>query len=186
MKLLKDPSACPRKNRFPRFCGRCGQSLIWADVPGDDRQRLVCRQCDTVHYLDHKVAACSVVPMDGGVVLVRRSIQPGRGMWVIPGGFVESDETVPEAAARETWEEAGLEVDVEDLVGVYSYRDSIIVVVVYTARVTAGVLEAGPECLEARVFPENRLPWEDLAFRTSRDALSDWLGRKDKIKGELG
>lgn len=166
---------CPRSGRMPRFCTRCGGRLVLGPVPGDLRQRYSCQECGHVHYLDTKVAAATICRYGGGIVLVKRSIEPGRGKWVIPGGFLECDETVEQAAVRETVEETGLEVALERLVGVYSYPASVIVVIVYEARVAGGRLEAGDECLEASVFDLADIPWDDLAFVTSRDALRDWL-----------
>ncbi len=172
--------SCPRSGRVPRFCTRCGGGLSLSDVPRDQRQRLRCSDCQHIHYLDPKVAAGVVCAMDGGVVLVRRAIEPGRGKWVVPGGFMEHDETVEEAAVRETLEETGLEVELDGLLGVYSYRRSVVVLVVYRARPVGGCLRALDECLEARVFGPAEIPWDQLAFVTSRDALLDYIRAQDQ------
>jgi ADP-ribose pyrophosphatase YjhB (NUDIX family) len=126
-------------------------------------------------YLDPKVAVGAIVPHDGGLVLLRRGIEPGYGKWVFPGGFVDRGETLEEAAARETREEVGLEVATDGLLGAYSYREYPVVVVVYAARVTGGRLTAGEEALEAKTFAVNRLPWEDLAFSSTKQALEDYV-----------
>ncbi len=173
-------SICPRSGRVPSYCTRCGGRLSLGPVPGDERQRHVCGQCGHVQYLDHKVAAAAICLMDGGLVLVKRAIHPGYGLWVIPGGFMEHDETVEDAAEREMVEETGLVVKVQDLVGIYSYPESIVVVVVYEVAVTGGQMKAGSECLDARIFPPGDLPWDDLAFITSRQALTDWLSTRPR------
>jgi ADP-ribose pyrophosphatase YjhB (NUDIX family) len=126
-------------------------------------------------YLDPKVAVGTIVSHDGGLVLLRRGIEPGYGKWVFPGGFVDRGETLEEAAARETLEEVGLEVATDGLLGAYSYREFPVVVVVYAARVTGGRLMAGDEALEAKTFAVDSLPWDDLAFASTKQALADYV-----------
>lgn len=134
----------------------------------------MCTRCGFVFYIDPKLAAIAVVPLDGGVVMLRRSIDPGYGLWVVPGGFVDVGERVEEAVVRETLEEVHLQVRVERLLNVYSYRDSTTVVVGYLTQYLAGELAAGDESLEARVFGLNEIPWEEIPFRSTRAALSDY------------
>ena len=131
--------------------------------------------CGFVFYLDPKLATIAVVPKDGGVVMVRRSIDPGYGLWVVPGGFVDVGEPVEEAVVRETLEEARLAVRVERLLNVYSYRDSTTVVVAYLTQYLGGELAAGDEALEARVFTPAEIPWEEIPFRSTKAALNDYL-----------
>lgn len=159
----------------PRFCPRCGVALTEAKV--EDRLRPVCPACGFVWYQDPKVAACTIPAIEGRVVLVRRGIEPARGRWVFPGGYMDRGETVEEAAVRETLEETGLSVQIRGLSGVYSYRDSIVVVVVYRVAVVGGSLQPGGECLEVRTFAAEEIPWDDLAFPSTRDALQDFLAR---------
>jgi 8-oxo-dGTP diphosphatase len=159
--------------RVPRFCPQCGGPLGERTV--ERRVRPVCPACGFIWYQDPKVAACTIPSLDGRIVLVRRGITPARGLWVFPGGYMDRGETVAEAAVRETEEEAGLEVSVRDLLGVYSYADTIVVVVVYRVDVVGGVLRAGAECLEAQGFPPADIPWDELAFPSTRDALQEFL-----------
>src|SRR4029453_6198365 len=107
----------------------------------------------------------------------KRSIQPALGKWVFPGGFVDRGEAVHEAAVRETLEESGLKVSLSGVLDVYSLPDYEVVVVVYAAEVIAGALEARDESLEARAFPPESIPWDDLAFESTRSALRDYLRR---------
>jgi ADP-ribose pyrophosphatase YjhB (NUDIX family) len=139
--------------------------------------RLVCAACDFVFYIDPKVAACTVSMVDGGVVLLKRAIEPALGRWVFPGGFVDRGEAVPDAAVRETLEEAGLRVGLTGVLDVYSFPDYEVVVVVYAAEVVGGALEARDETLEARAFPPEAIPWDELAFESTRAALRDYLRR---------
>jgi ADP-ribose pyrophosphatase YjhB (NUDIX family) len=143
-------------------------------VAHDRKERLVCQQCRFIFYQDPKVSACTIPVVDGKVVLVRRAIDPGRGLWVFPGGYMDQDETVAEAAERETLEEVNLRVRATDLVGVYSYRTSV-VVVVYACEVLGGDLRVDRESQEVRAFAPAEIPWEQLAFPSTRDALRDFL-----------
>jgi 8-oxo-dGTP diphosphatase len=161
-----------------RFCPCCGASLASRLVKQGEPERLVCGGCSFIFYLDPKVAACTISRLSGEIVLMRRGIEPQHGKWVFPGGFVDRGETVESAAVRETREEVCLDVEIQDLVGVYSYPESQVVVVVYDARVIGGELRAGDECLEVRTFPVESIPWEDLAFVSTREALARYVGRR--------
>lgn len=160
-----------------KFCPKCGGALGLRPVFPDDKERLVCGECGFVFYLDPKVAAGTIPEVDGKLILTRRAINPCRGKWVFPGGYVERGETVGDAAVRETLEETNLEVTLDGLLNVYSYTGALVVVIVYTARVTGGVLKAGPECLEVKAFDPRDIPWDELAFPSTADALKEWLAR---------
>jgi len=160
-----------------RFCPKCGGSLEPRLLKESEPVRLVCQACGVVFYLDPKVAACTICMVDGGVVLLKRSIEPALGKWVFPGGFVDRGEAVPEAAVRETHEEVGLRVALTGVLDVYSFPQYEVVVVVYAAEVVGGSLEAKDECLDARAFAPETIPWDDLAFDSTRAALKDYLRR---------
>jgi ADP-ribose pyrophosphatase YjhB (NUDIX family) len=160
-----------------RFCPKCGGGLQARSLKQGEPSRLVCAACSFVFYLDPKVAACTIATLDGGVVLLKRSIEPALGKWVFPGGFVDRGEAVHEAAVRETLEESGLKVGLSGVLDVYSFPEYEVVVVVYAAEVIGGALEARDECLEAQAFPPEAIPWEDLAFESTRAALRDYLRR---------
>jgi ADP-ribose pyrophosphatase YjhB (NUDIX family) len=159
-----------------RFCPRCGSSLKPRRLKEAEPERLVCDRCSFVFYLDPKVAAGTLFTLDGGLVLLRRGIEPGYGKWVFPGGFVDRGEPVHEAAVRETREEAGLDVRLDRVLGVYSFPAQDTVVVAYAAEIVGGHLEARDESLEARAFPRRAIPWDELAFPSTRAAVRDYLG----------
>lgn len=140
-----------------------------------DGEPLTCGRCGHVHYRDPKVAACVIFRWQGGVFLMRRAIEPGYGRWTYPGGYVDRGETVEAAAVRETREEAGCDVALDDLLGLYSYRGQTAIIVVYRGRVVAGEPHALSESLEARSFREDEIPWDELAFWSTQEALRDWL-----------
>ena len=160
-----------------RFCPLCGGALARRPLPPEGKIEPVCTQCEFVFYLNHKVVAGTIPEADGQVLLTRRAINPARGKWTFPGGFVEWGEPVEAAAVRETWEETGLQVALRGLVGVYSYPSSPIVIVVYQAAVTGGTLTTCHEndCVEW-VAPA-KIPWDALAFPSTEEALRDYLGR---------
>jgi ADP-ribose pyrophosphatase YjhB (NUDIX family) len=138
---------------------------------------LVCEACRSIFYLNPKVVAGAIPFRDGQVVLLRRSIEPALGRWTFPAGFVELGESVEEAAIREAREEAALEIGELSLLNVYSYPESPVVTVVYSAQVIGGEPRAGGESQEVALFSPEAIPWGDLAFRSTGEALRDWLKR---------
>jgi 8-oxo-dGTP diphosphatase len=159
-----------------RFCPRCGEELESRLLKGGDPERLVCVSCGFVFYQDPKVAVGTIIRVaDGRLVLVRRAIEPGYGLWVFPGGYVDRGEEVKTAAIREAKEEAGLEVRIDNLVNVYSYAGGSPVIIVYSATALGGELCIDDECLEAGLFDRHEIPWDALAFRSTREALEDYF-----------
>ena len=163
-----------------QFCPQCGGALEPRTLKGGDPPRLVCQTCQFVFFLDPKVATGTIFFLDGGIVLVRRAIQPRIGKWVFPGGYVDRGESLEAAAIRETKEEAGLEVRLTRLVGAYSYPGSTVIVIVYAAEVTGGFLHADEESSDIRAFPPPEIPWDELAFPSTSQALRDFLSQASR------
>ena len=158
-----------------RFCPRCAGRLESRTLKQDDPERLVCEACGFVFYLGPKLVAGAIVELDGGIVLIQRSIEPGYGMWTFPGGFVERGEVAEAAAKRETLEETGLEIEISDIVGLYTYEGQIPAIAVFAARVTGGEPVPLDETLDVRAFPRDGLPWSEMAFPSTEHALKDYL-----------
>jgi 8-oxo-dGTP diphosphatase len=160
------------------YCSRCGAALRLGSLPHEDRERLACDACGYVAYVNPRLVVTTLpVTADGEVVLLRRGIEPGRGLWAQPGGFMEIDETVHEGAVRETLEETGLLVEPREIVGLYTRPEAAIVVIAFVAAIVGGAPTATPEALEIRPFAPEAIPWREIAFRTTEWALRDWLRR---------
>ncbi|HEX2932752.1 MAG TPA: NUDIX hydrolase [Candidatus Binatia bacterium] len=158
-----------------RFCPKCGGGLERQIIKLNEPKRLVCVGCSFIFYQDPKVVAGTVFTLNGGIVLLRRGVEPSIDKWVFPGGYVDRGESVQDAAIRETKEESQLDVKLGPLLNVYSYPGSPNVIVVYTADVVGGELAAADESTEARIFLPKEVPWHDLAFDSTRDALNDYI-----------
>ena len=158
-----------------RFCPRCGNPLDSRVLRAGEPPRLVCGACTFVFFLDPKVASGVVFSYDGGVLLVQRAIHPSYGKWVFPGGYVDRGETLESAALREVREESGLVVRLTRLLGVYSFPDNPVIVVAYAGDVTGGSLTIDDESLAVRSFPPAEIPWDQLAFPSTVEALRDYL-----------
>jgi 8-oxo-dGTP diphosphatase len=162
-----------------RFCPVCGGPLEERLLKAGEPPRLVCSRCGHVLYLDPKVAVGTIIETeDRRLVLVKRAIEPGYGLWVFPGGYVDRGEPITTAAVREAKEEAGLDVRLESLVDIYSYPGRPLIIIVYAATVVGGTLCIDDECLEAALFHPDDIPWNQLAFQSTREALRDYLARK--------
>jgi ADP-ribose pyrophosphatase YjhB (NUDIX family) len=164
-------------NEF-RFCPICGGRLESRVIKTGDPQRLVCGACEFVFYLDPKLAVGTIIHDERNrVVLVKRAIEPGYGKWVFPGGYVDRGEEVQVAAIREAREETGLDVRIDRLINIYSYTGRTPVIIVYAATMIGGCLGCDDEGLEADFFEPRQIPWDELAFRSTHEALREFFTR---------
>jgi ADP-ribose pyrophosphatase YjhB (NUDIX family) len=149
-------------------------SVFSLRVPdGDDRLRRVCDTCGFVDYVNPKIVTGAVVHRDGQVLLCRRAIDPRKGYWTLPAGFLEEGEAVEAGAAREAMEEAGAQLTLEGLLAVYSVPRISQVQLIFSARLE-NTPAAGPESLEVALFDWADIPWAELAFPTVHMALKAW------------
>lgn len=157
------------------FCPKCGGALGRRSIKASEPARLVCHACGFIFFLDPKVAVGAIVSLDGGILLVRRAIEPAYGKWVFPGGFVDRGERVEEAAIRETREESNVEIRISRLLNIYSYPNHPVIIIVYIGEAIGGQASAGDETLEAQIFNPAEIPWDNLAFPSTAQALRDYL-----------
>jgi ADP-ribose pyrophosphatase YjhB (NUDIX family) len=158
-----------------RFCPRCAGRLETRTLKDGDPERLVCGACGFVFYLGPKLVVGAIFELDGGVVLIQRSIDPGYGKWTFPGGFVERGEVAEAAAVREVLEESGIEIEVTGIVGLYTYSGQIPAIAVFSGRVTGGEPTPLDETMAVRSFARDELPWSEMAFPSTEQALKDYL-----------
>ena len=151
-----------------------GSERFESKVPeGDDRPRLVCRDCGFIHYENPKVVVGSVATWEDRILLCRRAIEPRRGYWTLPAGYLEQRETAVAGAEREAWEEAGAKLIIDQLLAVYSILHISQIQLIFRAELASPDLAAGTETLELDLFSWQSIPWEDLAFPSVRWALRD-------------
>jgi ADP-ribose pyrophosphatase YjhB (NUDIX family) len=165
-----------------RFCPLCAVPLEREAVPPDQREQAVCPACRFVFYLNPKVVAGTIPEQDERILLTRRAIDPSRGLWTFPGGFVDFGESVTDAALRETFEETGLKVELTGLLNVYSYPGAP-VIIVYRARVTGGTLTSCAENDALEWRKPSEIPWDALAFPSTREALREWVAARGERPG---
>ncbi len=161
------------------FCSRCGSALQFGAIDGEDRHRLACPDCGHITYVNPRLVV-TVFPITeaGEIVLIRRGIDPGKGSWAQPGGFLEVDETVHQAAIRETFEETGLLIEPGEIVGLYTRLEAAVVTIAFEARIVGGTAAPTPEATEIQAFAPEDIPWAGIAFSTTTWALRDWLERR--------
>ena len=155
------------------YCPRCGAGSVRVDFP----RSLRCQACGYAVFFNPKPVGCAIGrEPDGRVWLARRGFEPQRGRWSMPGGFVDLGETVEEAAQREAREEIRADVELTDLVGVYSNAGERIVLIVFAASIEDEP-QTTAEALQVQAFPPDEIPWEELAFWSTTNALKDFLAR---------
>lgn len=154
-----------------KFCSDCGATLVRRVPHGDTRARDICDRCHTVHYENPKVVAGCLALWEGRVLLCRRAIEPRYGLWTLPAGFMENEETTAEAAARETLEEAKARVDIDGLYTLFNLPHISQVYMLFRARLRDLDFGPGTESLAVALFDEVDLPWDTLAFPAVRETL---------------
>ncbi|MDO8837717.1 MAG: NUDIX hydrolase [Parvibaculum sp.] len=149
---------------------------------GDNLPRDICDRCGFIHYVNPKVVVGSVVSHEGRILLCRRAIEPRRGFWTLPAGFMEQGETAEEGARREAREEANAEIALKDLLAVYSIPRIAQVQLMYRAELSTPSFSAGEESLEVALFSWEEIPWEELAFPSVHWALTQFRS----VEGQAG
>ena len=166
-----------------RFCSLCG-SPVSLRIPADDnRTRYVCTVCNEVHYQNPKLIVGAIPEWQDKILLCRRAIEPRHGLWTLPAGFMENDETTVEAAARETLEEANAQVSIGELYTLYNLPYINQVHLLFRARLLNLDFSPGAESLEVRLFSEEDIPWDSLAFRPVRFTLQYYFA--DRKSGDF-
>ncbi len=148
-------------------------------VEGEDRDRLACLSCGHITYVNPRLVVTTFPVTEAGeLVLIRRGIEPGRGSWAQPGGFLEIDETVHQAAIRETMEETGLLVAPGEIIGLYTRLEASVVTIAFEATIVGGTPGPTVEATEVRAYAPEDIPWPGIAFSTTIWALRDWLAKR--------
>jgi ADP-ribose pyrophosphatase YjhB (NUDIX family) len=170
--------------RSIKHCRACGSAVRY-EVPADDnRERATCTACGTIHY-ENPLNVVGTVPVWGEqVLLCRRNIEPRYGLWTLPAGFMELGETTAQGAVRETIEEAGARIELQELFTVLNVVRVGQVHFFYRARLQDPHFDPGPETIEARLFDEAEIPWEEIAFRTVKETLERFFD--DRRRGQFG
>ena len=159
-----------------KFCPDCGAPVKLTLPQDDHRERHVCTVCGTIHYQNPKIIAGAIPEWeDGRILLCRRAIEPRSGLWTLPAGFMENDETTSQAAARETLEEANARVNVLGLYAMYNLPYINQVQLLFRAKLLDLDFSPGVESLEVALFGENEIPWDSLAFRPIRFTLENFF-----------
>jgi len=168
-----------------KFCSECAQPVTIAIPAGDNRERYVCRNCGTTHYQNPRIVAGCVPEYQGTILLCKRAIEPRSGYWTVPAGFMEFDETVAQAAARETLEEAEAQVEMGALIAIVDVLQAKQVHIFFAGTLNEPNFGAGHETLAADLFKPDDIPWDDIAFPSIRIALEQFLHNRKTGREEL-
>jgi ADP-ribose pyrophosphatase YjhB (NUDIX family) len=169
-----------------KFCSECAHPVTVAIPEGDNRPRFVCTHCGTIHYQNPKmvIGSIPVWEQDGElkVLLCKRAIEPRYGYWTLPAGFMENGETTSAAAARETEEEAGANIELGNLFTLLNVVHVHQVHLFYLARLVDLDFAPGIESLDVQLFSEAEIPWSDLAFPTIRTTLELFFADRAQMR----
>jgi ADP-ribose pyrophosphatase YjhB (NUDIX family) len=167
-----------------KHCRVCGSPTAYRIPPDDNRERAVCPNCAEIHY-ENPINVVGTLPVWGEqVLLCRRAIEPRRGLWTLPAGFLELGESTSEGALRETDEEAGARITLGGLFTVLNVVRVGQVHLFYLATLNDTRFAPGPETIEAQLFREDEIPWDEIAFRTVRETLRHFF--EDRRRGSFG
>jgi ADP-ribose pyrophosphatase YjhB (NUDIX family) len=172
------------------FCSACGAPVVVRVPAGDSVPRHVCENCNAIHYRNPKLVVGTLPVWEDRVLLCKRAIEPRHGKWTLPAGFMENQESMAAAAARETAEESGAHIEMGELYTVISVPHISQVHVIYRARLLDLEFAPGEETQEVMLFREEEIPWDEIAFRTIAQTLRHYFadrrsGRFDLHTGEL-
>ena len=154
-----------------KFCSECGKSVVHRIPEGDNLPRYICEHCDIIHYQNPKLVVGCLPVWKDQILLCKRAIEPCYGLWTLPAGFMENQESLEQAALRESDEEANANLEIENLYSIISLPHINQIYVLYRAKLLDLDFYAGPESLDVQLFSEEDIPWEQLAFKTIENTL---------------
>ncbi len=158
-----------------KYCSQCGSSVIQTVPPGDNRPRYVCNDCGTIHYSNPNNVCGAILTWQKKILLCKRAIEPRYGLWTLPAGFMENGETVIQAAARESMEEANAKASKLELFGIFSLPHISQVYLMFHGELHQGEYSPGEETLETALFNKEDIPWDQLAFPVVSHSLRLFL-----------
>jgi ADP-ribose pyrophosphatase YjhB (NUDIX family) len=167
-----------------KFCSHCGQPVTLRVPDGDNRPRHVCTSCGTIHYRNPKIVVGCIPEYQGRILICRRAIEPRRGYWTIPAGFLENGETLHAGAARESLEEALAKVEIGSMLAVVNVLYAEQVHITFRARLAEPIFGIGDESLEVTLVDEADVPWDEIAFASVDFALRRYFS--DRAAGLEG
>ena len=157
------------------FCNSCGAAVVHRIPEGDSLSRAVCDACGTIHYQNPKIVVGCLPVLGDRILICKRAIEPRYGLWTLPAGFMENEESASEGAAREAMEEANAKVEIEDLYTVYSIPHISQVYMMFRAKLVDPNVSPGIESLEVKLVTEDEIPWDQLAFAMVKRTLKHFL-----------
>lgn len=166
------------------FCNHCGTRVVHRIPPGDHLPRFVCDSCGLIHYQNPRVVVGCVIEHEGRILLCKRAIEPRRGYWTVPAGFMENGESLQQGAARESQEEALADVEIGSLVSLVSIIGAHQVHVFFRATLRTPTFGSGPESLDVKLVTPEDIPWDDIAFQSTTFTLRKYL--EDRAAGRDG
>jgi len=164
-----------RNNSIYKYCPVCRGDFVKKRLIHCEPERLVCQTCGYIFYLDPKLVVCTIAETGNGIVLQRRNRDPKKGHLVLPGGFVNRGETLETAAKREFFEETGLHTSINCLLDTYSYPGESNIIIVFQGNITGGTIRPCNESMSIEEFKNDRIPWDQLAFDTTKNALQKYI-----------
>lgn len=168
-----------------KYCCECAHPVQYQTPDGDNRERAVCTQCGTIHYVNPRIIAGTLPVYEDKVLLCKRAIEPRKGYWTLPAGFMEQGETLEAGAVRETQEEAGIHITCGQLLSSISVPHISQVHIFFLANMNSpDHASRTSESLEVKLFSVNEIPWDEIAFPTVKKTLRHYLDDRDKGKIE--
>ena len=168
-----------------KYCSNCSATVELMIPEGDSLLRYVCNTCNIIHYQNPKMVVGCIPEWEDKILLCKRAIEPRKGWWTLPAGFMENNETLAQAAARETLEEANARVEIGDLYAVYSLPHISQVYFIFRAKLLDLDFKPGIESLEVKLVSEQEIPWEEITFRVIHDPLRQYFKERNQGKFSL-
>jgi len=168
-----------------KYCSNCGAAVTLTIPSGDHRPRSVCSDCGTIHYINPKIVAGCIPEWKDQILLCKRAIEPRLGLWTLPAGFMENDETADEGAARETLEETGAHTTNLELFSFYSIPHISQVYLIYRAQLVDQNFGPTSESEEVRLFSQHEIPWDKIAFPVVKLSLQKYFENRAAGRFEL-